>query len=226
MSMPSMPNTSIRSPSSETKIIAARPSPWALAFSTAAHAAVSCLRTAVASSTLSLSSCSIRSIPPARLPPLAGRAALFLNTRMERQPLSEGRTPKRLLALGDRRGVATHATGVRGAQLVDGLYARPTGWSLEAVAEELDVSVRSVERYVRACADFITDRAGRPRTEIARHWGGRRIRLLPRALARESTVFQVAALRLARALLRLAGGTVLEQLLDDACDRLESVASP
>src|SRR4030095_3778715 len=67
---------------------------------------------------------------------------------------------------------------------------------------------------------------GRPRIEIVRHGGQRLIRLVPRALARESTVFQVAALRLARALLRLAGGTVLEQLLDDACDRLESVASP
>ncbi len=50
--------------------------------------------------------------------------------------------------------------------------------------------------------------------------------MVPRALARESTVFQVAALRLARALLRLAGGTVLEELLDDACERLESVARP
>jgi predicted DNA-binding transcriptional regulator YafY len=99
---------------------------------------------------------------------------------------------------------------VRGAQLVDGLHARPTGWSLEAAAEELGVSVRSVERYVRACADFLTDKAGRPRIEIVRHGGRRLVHLVPRALARESTVFQVAALRLARALLRLAGGTVLE----------------
>jgi predicted DNA-binding transcriptional regulator YafY len=145
---------------------------------------------------------------------------------MVRQPLSGGRTPKRLLALGDRRGVATHATGVRCAQLVDGLYARPTGWRLETAAEELDVSVRSVERYVRACADFVTDRAGRPRIEIVRQGGRRLVRLAPRVPARESTVFQVAALRLARALLRLAGGTVLEELLDDACERLESVARP
>ena len=39
-------------------------------------------------------------------------------------------------------------------------------------------------------------------------------------------MFQVAALRLARALLRFAGGTVLEQLLVDACERLEAVARP
>jgi predicted DNA-binding transcriptional regulator YafY len=61
--------------------------------------------------------------------------------------LSEAGTPKRLRALGDRRGTATHATGVRCAQLVDGLYGRPLGWSLEAAAAELNVSVRSVERY-------------------------------------------------------------------------------
>ena len=157
---------------------------------------------------------------------LARRFALLFDTAVPRQPLSKGRTPKRLLALGDRRGTATHAAGVRGAQLVDGLYGRPTGWSLEAAAEELGVSVRSVERYVRACADFLTDKAGRPRIEIVRHGGRRLVRLVPRALARESTVFQVAALLLARALMRLVGGTVLEQLLDDACERLESVARP
>src|SRR5262249_18513613 len=48
----------------------------------------------------------------------------------------------------------------------------------------------------------------------------------PRVPARESTVFQVASLRLASALLRFAGGTVLDQLLADACERLESVARP
>src|SRR5262249_61629831 len=75
-----------------------------------------------------------------------------------------------------------------------------------------------------ACADFITDRAGRPRIEIVRQGGRRMIHLVPRGLDRESTVFQVAALRLARALLSFAGGTVLEALLDDACQRLESGA--
>jgi hypothetical protein len=63
-----------------------------------------------------------------------------------------GRTPKPLLTPGDRRGVATHATAARGAQLVDGLYNRPTGWTLEAAAETLGVSTRSVERYVRVVA--------------------------------------------------------------------------
>jgi proteasome accessory factor B len=122
--------------------------------------------------------------------------------------------------------MATHATGVRGAQLVDGLYARPDGWAIGAAAEALGVSVRSVERYVRACAEFITDDTGRPRVEIVRHGGRRIVRLIRAVPDRASTVFQVAALRLARTLLGFAGGTVLEQLLDDACDRLESAARP
>src|SRR5262249_31621382 len=138
----------------------------------------------------------------------------------------KGRTPKRLLELGDARGVATHASVARGAQLVDGLYDRPTGWSLEAAAEALGVSTRSVERYVRACAEFVTDSEGRSRIEIVHHGGRRIVRPAPRAPARESPVFQAAALRLARALLRFTGGTVLAQLLDDACERLESVARP
>jgi len=143
-----------------------------------------------------------------------------------RQPLSRASTPKRLRALGDRRGIATHATGVRCAQLVDGLYQRSLGWSLEAAAEELGVSVRSVERYVKACAEFITDPAGRPKIEIVSQGGRRTVRLASRVAPRESTVFQVASVRLAGALLRFAGGTVLEQLLNDARERLESVARP
>src|SRR5262249_30647335 len=126
----------------------------------------------------------------------------------------------------DRRGIATHATGVRCAQLVDGLYQRSLGWSLEAAAEALGVSVRSVERYVKACAEFITDSAGQPKIEIVSQGGRRSVRLASHVSPRESTVFQVAAVRLASALLRLAGGTVLEQLLTDACQRLESVARP
>ena len=157
---------------------------------------------------------------------LASRFALLFDTAVPRQPLSKASTPKRLRALGDRRGVATHATGVRCAQLVDGLYQRSLGWSLEAAAEALGVSVRSVERYVKACAEFITDSAGRPKIEIVGQGGRRMVRLASRVSPRESTVFQVAAVRLASALLRLAGGTVLEQLLTDACQRLESVARP
>ena len=145
---------------------------------------------------------------------------------MPRQPLSEVRTPKALQALGVRRGKATHASAVRCAQLVDALYRQPLGWSLEAAASQLGLSERSIERYVKACADFITDQSGRPRIEIVRQGGRRILHLAQRAPDRESTLFQVAALRLARALLGFAGGTVLEQLLDDACERLESAARP
>jgi predicted DNA-binding transcriptional regulator YafY len=88
------------------------------------------------------------------------------------------------------------------------------------------VSVRSVERYVKACAEFITDSAGRPKIEIVSQGGRRTVRLASRVSPRESTVFQVASVRLAGALLRFAGGTVLGQLLNDARERLESVARP
>ena len=158
--------------------------------------------------------------------PLARRFTLLFDTAVPRQPLSRASTPKRLRALGDRRGIATHATGVRCAQLVDGLYQRSLGWSLEAAAEALGVSARSIERYVKACAEFITDSAGRPKIEIVGQGGRRTVRLASRVSPREPTVFQVASLRLASALLRLAGGTVLYQLLTDARERLESVARP
>ena len=115
------------------------------------------------------------------LPRLASRFALLFDTPVPRQPLSDVRTPKSLLAPGDRRGAATHASAVRCAKLVDGLYNRPLGWSLEAAAGELGVSERSVERYVKACADFITDRAGRPRIEIVRQGTVALIHLVQRA---------------------------------------------
>src|SRR5262249_55117226 len=100
-------------------------------------------------------------LPPAHTPPRRRRVHAVLHglwiRPVPRPRWWEVRTPKRRLAVGDRRGMATHATGVRGAQLVDGLYARPEGWPIGAAAEALGVSVRSVERYVRACSEFITD---------------------------------------------------------------------
>src|SRR5262249_12136117 len=148
---------------------------------------------------------------------LASRFALLFDTRVPRQPLSEVRTPKGLQALGVRRGKATHASAVRCAQLVDGLYQRPLGWSLEAAASQLGLSERSIERYVKACADFITDQSGRPRIEIVRQGGRRMLHLAQRAPDRESTLFQVAALRLARALIWLASRPGLVHTLAAAC---------
>src|SRR5262249_59769956 len=58
------------------------------------------------------------------------------------------------------------------------------------------------------------------------HGGRRTVGLASRVAPRESTGFQVASVRLAGALLRFAGGTVLGQLLNDARERLESVARP
>src|SRR5262249_61080458 len=78
---------------------------------------------------------------------LASHFALLFDTRVPRQPLSEVRTPKGLQALGVRRGKATHASAVRCAQLVDELYQRPLGWSLEAAASQLGLTVRSGASY-------------------------------------------------------------------------------
>src|SRR5262249_2459070 len=148
---------------------------------------------------------------------LASHFALLFDTRVARQPLSEVRTPKRLQALGVRRGKATHAPAVRCAQRVAGRYRRPRRWSLEGAASQLGLSERSIERYVKACADFITDQSGRPRIEIVRQGGRRILHLAQRAPDRESTLFQVAALRLARALIWLASRPGLVHTLAAAC---------
>jgi predicted DNA-binding transcriptional regulator YafY len=122
----------------------------------------------------------------------------------------------------DRRGrkpELTHATGERFARLVDGLHVRPEGWPLEAIARELDVSDKTLDRYLRKCGEALTDEQGRPRLEIVRRGGRRLARLAPRGGRLDAGVFQTATLQLARTVLRFLGGTTLESGLSDVWER-------
>ena len=56
---------------------------------------------------------------------------------------------------------ATYGTGTRLSPIVYGLVGRPHGWGFEAIQEELDISERTLLRYVAACRREMVDAAGR-----------------------------------------------------------------
>jgi proteasome accessory factor B len=135
---------------------------------------------------------------------------------------SERQTRQSAVRVVDRRGrkpQLTHATGERFARLVDGLHARPGGWSFDAMARELDVSQKTLERYVRKCAEVLTDAGGTTRLEVVQRAGRRVARLVPAGGRLDAGTFQIATLQLARTVLRFLGGTALESGLSDVWDR-------
>lgn len=122
----------------------------------------------------------------------------------------------------DRRGrkpQLTHATGERFARLVDGLHARPEGWSVAAIGRDLAVSGKTLDRYLRKCGEALVDVDGRSRLEILVRGGRRLARLAPRTGQLSAGAYQAATLQLARTALRFLAGTVVDSGLADIWDR-------
>src|SRR5262249_23154340 len=99
------------------------------------------------SSTMSLSSCSIRSIPPCECPPSAGRTLL---------EYADGATT---VVRGSHAETAAGAWGcVRRRHPRDGRARRAAGGrSVQPAGASSRPPRRSAEHYVRACAEFVND---------------------------------------------------------------------
>lgn len=140
---------------------------------------------------------------------------------------TEARRPAlRITDGGGRKPELTHATGERFARLVDGLHARPEGWSFEAMGRELDVSAKTLERYLKKLGEALADEAGRPRLEIVKRAGRRVARLAAGTAPLEAGTFQAATLQLARTVLRFLGGTALESGLSDLWEKAQEALPP
>jgi len=132
----------------------------------------------------------------------------------------------RVLDRHGRKPALTHATGERFARLVDGLHARPGGWEVRAIARDLAVSGKTVDRYLAKCAEALVDADGRSRLEVVRRGDRRMARLRPRTGTLAVGTYQAVTLQLARTVLRFLGGTVLESGLADVWEKCLAGLSP
>ncbi|MCK6553303.1 WYL domain-containing protein [Candidatus Binatia bacterium] len=115
------------------------------------------------------------------------------------------------------------------ARIVHGLHQRPGGWSFDAIRAELDISERTLLRYVRACREELVDERERCLVEVVRRGNRRILRLAgqPAALEAEGNLFELLYLYFALTVFQFLEGTVIKESVDGLWKRiLENLPRP
>jgi proteasome accessory factor B len=105
----------------------------------------------------------------------------------------------------------TYGAAIRLARIATGLFARPYGWSFTAIAESLQISDRTLARYVSVLRNDLLDSHDCPLVEVVGAGGERRLRLVSSMKAAEASSYQVALLYFSLTVLKFLEGTVLKE---------------
>jgi proteasome accessory factor B len=115
----------------------------------------------------------------------------------------------------------TYGAATRLARIMVELPAHPFGWSFEAIQRRLNISDRTLLRYVSVCRQELVDHRGRPILEVL-HQGERRLLRFADSMQRtDSSAFQAASLFFTLTLLRFLEGTVLKEGVENLWDRIQ-----
>src|ERR1700689_2259699 len=105
----------------------------------------------------------------------------------------------------------TYGAAIRLARIAAGLFSRPYGWSFKSIAESLDISERTLARYVAVLRSELLDWRGGPLVEVVSAGGERKLRLVSSMKAAEASSYQVALLYFSMTVLKFLEGTVLKE---------------
>ena len=114
----------------------------------------------------------------------------------------------------------TYGAAIRLARIAMGLFARPQGWSLAAIAESLDISERTLARYLSVLRGELLDSHGDPLVEVAGEGEHRKLRLARPMKHTEASSYQVALLYFSMTVLSFLEGTVLEEGVEGLWEKL------
>ncbi|HEY9157899.1 WYL domain-containing protein [Candidatus Binatus sp.] len=114
----------------------------------------------------------------------------------------------------------TYGAGIRLARIAAGLFSRPYGWSFRAIEESLDISERTLARYVSVLRSDLLDWRGAPLIEVAGTGGERKLRLVSSMKAAEASSYQVALLYFSLTVLKFLEGTVLEEGVEGLWEKI------
>ena len=114
----------------------------------------------------------------------------------------------------------TYGAAIRLARIATGLFSRPYGWSLTAIAESLDISQRTLARYVSVLRSDLLDGHGNPLVEVIGTGRDRRLRLVSSMKAAEASSYQVALLYFSLTVLKFLEGTVLEEGVEGLWEKI------
>lgn len=109
----------------------------------------------------------------------------------------------------------SYPAALRMARLAFELPSHPFGWTLDAIQRELDISERTLKRYLAASKDGLLDRMGRPYFQIVSDGGKTKLRMPASQKPVESAAYQAVSLYFTLALLKFLEGTVLKEGIDD-----------
>src|SRR5258708_4848400 len=105
----------------------------------------------------------------------------------------------------------TYRAAIRLARIAAGLFSRPYGWSFKSIAESLEISERTLARYVSVLRSDLADSHGAPLVEVVGTGAERNLRLVSSMKAAEASAYQVALLYFSLTVLKFLEGTVLKE---------------
>jgi proteasome accessory factor B len=115
----------------------------------------------------------------------------------------------------------TYGAATRLARIVHGLLERPWGWSFDAIETELDISERTLLRYLAACREELTDASGNPILETFTRGSKRMVRLAEGEREDGSSAYELLFLYFALTVFRFLDGTILKEGVEGLWARLQ-----
>jgi predicted DNA-binding transcriptional regulator YafY len=113
----------------------------------------------------------------------------------------------------------SYPAALRMARIAFELPSHPFGWPLDAIQRELDISERTLKRYLAAGQEALADRMGRPYFVVVSDGGKTRLRLPAFQKPVESSAYQAVSLFFTLTLLKFLEGTVLKEGLEDLWEK-------
>jgi len=114
----------------------------------------------------------------------------------------------------------TYGAAIRLARIATGLFSKPYGWSFTAIAESLEISDRTLARYVSVLRSDLRDWHGSPLVEVVGSGSERKLRLVSAMKAAEASSYQVALLYFSLTVLKFLEGTVLKEGVEGLWEKI------
>lgn len=112
----------------------------------------------------------------------------------------------------------SYPAALRMARIAFELPSHPFGWPLDAIQRDLDISERTLKRYL-AAGKNLADKMGRPYFQVVSDGGKPRLRLPAFQKPVESTAYQAISLFFTLTLLKFLEGTVLKEGIEDLWEK-------
>jgi predicted DNA-binding transcriptional regulator YafY len=114
----------------------------------------------------------------------------------------------------------TYGAAIRLARIACELFSKPYGWSFASIEDSLEISGRTLARYVSVLRSELVDSRGIPLVEVVGIGAARKLRLASTMKAQEPSSYQVALLYFSMTVLKFLEGTVLEEGVEGLWEKL------